>query len=174
MKKVIIGLVAVLAVIIIGFVAVNGKAKAEESALYDESTTATVNDVFKKSGENIYYFYQPECHFCNNAKPEVKKFEEALTEKTDIVFNVIDMTQDENKGEWYQGDDYTTDKNYKSKPEDIKSLDDLQIVGTPTMLYVKDNKVVKYQVGSAIFDLMNEVVKEQNLGITLDSSAYNG
>ncbi len=140
-----------------------------ENRLYDESTVATADDIFKKDGKNIYYFYQEQCSHCNDAKPELLKFKDANDKaKTDVEFNIVDMADAKNQDLWYQGTDYTTDKNYKSEAADIKSLDDLQIIGTPSMIYVEDGKVKDYQVGNdAIYQMVNEISKDLGLDVTI-------
>ncbi len=173
MKKVIIGLIVLLVVLCGSMFAI--KFVSNKNSLYNRATVATVDDVFTKEGKNIYYFYQTTCHYCNNIKGEVTKFYDALEDKkVGIEFNIVDMQDDANTPEWYDGDDYTTDTDYKSDPSDIKSLKDLDIVGTPTMVYVEDKEVKAYEVGPKVFDLMDKLIKENDLKITLDSSTYSG
>lgn len=173
MKKVIISLVVLLVVLSGSMFAI--KVVSDKNSLYNRATVATVDDIFTKDGNNIYYFYQTTCHYCNNIKGEVTKFYDALEDKNaGIEFNIVDMQDDSNTPEWYDGDDYTTDPDYKSDPNNIKSLKDLDIVGTPTMIYVEDKKVKEYEVGPNVFDLMDTLIKDNNLGITLDPSTYSG
>ncbi len=172
MKKVIISLVVLLVVLSGSMFAL--KVIGEKNSLYNQATVATVDDVFTKKGKNIYYFYQETCHYCNNIKGEVTKFYNALNDKeTNIEFNIVDMQDDANTGEWYSGDDYQNDPDYKSDPKDIKSLDDLDIVGTPTMVYVEDKTVKEYAVGPEVFELMNTLIRDNKLDITVDSSTYS-
>ncbi len=74
------------------------------------------------------------------------------------------MVEEDNKELWYQGDDYTTDENYKSEPKDIKNIDDLQIIGTPSMIRIKDGKVTDYVIGNSdIYATLNNVANEYNI-----------
>ncbi len=173
MKKMIIGLVLILVIAIGAIVIVTQKdnqAKKDQDAyLYEESSHATGDDIFTKDGKNIYYFYQESCAHCNDAKPNLIEFKTKLEKSdSDVVFNVVDMAAVENKDLWYQGDDYTTDPNYKDNPDDIKTLSDLQIVGTPTMIYVEDGVVKNYMLGNPqIYSFLNELGAKIGLDINL-------
>ncbi len=173
MKKMIIGLSLILIVAIGAIVFVTQKENQvknnQDTYLYDESPNATGEDIFTKDGKNIYYFYQESCTHCNDAKPNLIEFKTKLEQSdSDVVFNVVDMADVENKDLWYQGDDYTTDPNYKDNPQDIKSLTDLQIVGTPTMIYVENGVVKNYMLGNPdIYSFLNELGATIGIDINL-------
>ncbi len=168
MKKLIGFLVVLLVIISVAIFAVSKKADAE--SLYNIATKVNQDEIFELDGNNIFYFYQEDCVHCNNMKPSMTNFYNAL-EGTDVNFYVVDMAQTDgaNQSLWYQGTDYTTDENYKANPEDIKSLDDLQIVGTPTMLTIEDGTVTNYGVGgSEIFAIMDKYIEKYDLTVEID------
>ncbi len=168
-----IGILILILIVLIGglFVIGQKEAKADEEAnkLYTESQSVTSDQIFSQSGKNIYYFYKEECSYCNEAKPELLKFKNANDEaKTELGFNIVDMDAEANKNLWYTGEDYKTDPNYKSNPSDIKTIDDLQIIGTPSMIYVEDGVVKEYLVGNAeIYEFLNQKSSELLLDVKI-------
>ncbi len=133
--------------------------------LYKVANKSTMNEIFNNQGDNIYYFYQEDCGHCKEAKPIITDFyNKSIEKEADVKFNLIDMVEEDNKELWYQGDDYTTDENYKSEPKDIKNIDDLQIIGTPSMIRIKDGKVTDYVIGNSdIYATLNNVANEYNI-----------
>ncbi len=172
MKNAITILILILTLLIGGLFVISQKeaeANAEANKLYTESPSVTSEEIFSNSGNNIYYFYKEDCSYCNEAKPELLKFKNANDEaKTDVTFNIVDMEAEANAGLWYSGEDYATDENYKSEPSDIKTLEDLQIIGTPAMIYVEDGVVKEYLVGNGeIYQFLNQKASELNLGVEI-------
>ncbi len=166
MNNIIKALIVLLILLVAGFVAVQVSMKKDD--VYEVAQTASVDDIFNQDGRNIYYFYQVDCAHCKALKPRIQEFNEAI-ESTDLNFYLVDMAKDENSGSWYEGEDYTKDENYKSNPSDIKSIDDLSIVGTPSILTVEDGKATNYGVGSSqILDILGIYDEEFDLGVNLE------
>lgn len=172
MNKIIIGLVALLAILVGGTFVV--QAGIDKTDLYTTAEHVNTKDVFDKKGKNIFYFYQEQCSHCQDMKPTMQKFYKALTDaKTDVNFYLVDMAQSENSEQWYSGEDYTKDDNFKDNPADIKSIKDLQIVGTPTMVTIENGKVTNYGIGGTkIFDILEKYIKSLKLDVKLDRSQF--
>ncbi len=170
MNKIIIILAAVLITLIAGISIAN--IQIEKTDFYNNAEHIAAADVFKQDGRGIYYFYQDDCSHCKAMKPSMSNFYNAIVD-TDVNFYLVDMADKENSAYWYQGEDYTTDENFKQNPEDIKSVEDMQIVGTPTMVTIDNGKVTNYGIGgTAIFDILDQYINEFNLNVELDRSSY--
>ncbi len=170
MNKIIMALGALLIVLIGGIAIANIKVESEN--FYNDAEKIAASDVFSQEGRGIFYFYQDDCSHCQAMKPSMKNFFEAINE-TDVNFYIIDMADETNSDFWYQGEDYTTDENFTQEPKEIKSINDMQIVGTPTMVTIDDGEVTNYGIGgTAIFDILDKYINEFDLDVELDRSSY--
>ena len=162
MKKIVIGLVVFL-ILIVGSGMVVGSTNFN---LYSDQEHVSSTEIFDGDKPTVYYYYSPSCHFCTNVKGEVTKFAKAVDAKEGIDLKLIDTTANPK---------LVTDPAPFVDPENqIKTPEDLTISGTPTMIYVKDNKVVEYEVGVDIFKVMDVVNEEFDLNLTLDPDKING
>ncbi len=165
MKILIVALVVVLLVSVIGINII----QKETDRLYNENEKVTVNEIFGREGENIYYFYKENCSYCIEAKPELVKFIETNKEaNTGINFYLVDMDNPNNVQIFYKGDDYAADENFKMDAKDIKGLADLQIVGTPSMIYVEDKQAKDLALDlRSVYSLLNNLNEENGIDVTI-------
>ncbi len=150
--------------------------------LYQEVENTSYKSVLDSDTPTVYYYYQTTCHYCESIKNEMTKFNNAVSENNAIDFKLVDMKDANNQDAWYDWDTHnkkfgqntppTANPNYISDPNKMKKIDDIKITGTPTMIYVKNHQVVDYQVGKDVFKLLNQVISEYKLNITLDDSTY--
>ncbi len=177
-NKMVVGLLVLL--IIIGSAA--ALIKFQDNKLYRQLESVNYDEVLSSDVATVYYYYQDTCHFCESIKGEMQKFSDAVNTNDNIEFKLVDMKDPYNKAAWYDWDAHNKkygegsspeeNPDYKSDPSEMKTIDDIKITGTPTMIYVKDNQVIDYKVGSEVFDLLDNVINEYNLDVTLDSSVY--
>lgn len=177
-NKLVIGLGFLLgvSVLLLGYVSDNTVDiyKTVEKVKYDE--------VLNAEKPTIYYYYQDTCHFCNSIKGELTKFNDKVINNDEINFKLVDMKSPSNSNAWYDWDAHnkkygkdtpaSKNPNYISDPSKMKAVDDIKITGTPTMIYVKNQKVVDYQVGKDVFKILNQAIKDANLDLKLDESVY--
>lgn len=138
-----------------------------EADIYKAENQIVGKDILTKPGKNIYYFYQPTCGHCEEVKPDITKFTAGIKD-SDINFYVVDMSMGVNNDYWYQGENYQTDPDYK-KNEDIHTAKDVQIVGTPTMIYADGQKVISQEIGNGIYTTMNLVLEDTGVELRLSS-----
>lgn len=164
MNKIIIGLIVLLSLLIMGIFGT--QAMISQSDLYKNAEHIDASEVLEQDGDNIYYFYQETCSHCTAMKPSMTEFYDVIKD-TDTNFYLVDMTTDANAAYW------STDSSEAPMVEDIKSNDDLQIIGTPTMVTTKDKEVTNYGVGGTeIFDILDQYISEYDLDLELDRSEY--
>lgn len=133
-----------------------------DSVLTEDTSTPT-----------IYYYYKDNCGFCNSIKDQVTEMYEAMEEKGGVQLKMVDMNSTSNADAWYQGDT-PADQNpdFISDPEEMKTYKDILVQGTPTMILVENGKVLQYKVGQDVFDILETVNDQYDLGVDLDRSAY--
>lgn len=162
LKKVIIILVTIVVILTAGLAIVT-KTKFN---LYTDTPHVKYNEVLDdKETPTVYYYYQDTCHFCNSIKDQVTDLYHATEDRTDINLTLVDVKSSTNANAW-GGDDFDFENADMTDPEQIK------IKGTPTMIYVKEGKVVEYESGPDVFTLMENVNQEFGLGLTFDPSRY--
>ncbi len=174
----IIGLIVLLVIL-------GGAAKYisyQQNALYRSQEQANYDEVLSSDTPTVYYYYQDTCHFCESIKGEVTKFTDVVNKRDDIDFVLVDMKTAKNQQAWYDWDSHNKKYGEGSKPEEnpdyisdpaeMKKIDDIKITGTPTMIYVKDKQVQEYVVGPDVFDLLDVVINEFDLGLDLDETVY--
>ncbi len=177
-SKPFIGLVVLL--VILG--GAYGILNSQSNSFYRTQATANYDEVLDSDVPTIYYYYQDTCHFCESIKGEVQKFADVVNERDDVNFVLVDMKTAYNQPGWYDWDAHNAkygegtspseNPDYISDPKEMKKINDVKITGTPTMIYVKDHEVQDYQIGSAVFDILNNVIDEFDLGIDLDETVY--
>ncbi|MFV0288225.1 MAG: thioredoxin fold domain-containing protein [Mycoplasmatales bacterium] len=181
MKTIIIILSVALLVIIGASVGVGMQAKKTD--LYAIQENVDYDEVLDDAEPTLYYYYQNTCHYCNNIKPQVKQFA-ALINKTDgINFKVVDMKDKDNTNAWYDWKTHnekygektaaTLNPDYKSEASEMKTVDDIEITGTPSVVYVKDGIIEDYEVGKDVFKAFDKVEEEFGIDYTFDESQYD-
>ena len=176
MKKILIALV-VVAALLISLIFIFSSSTPD---LYKDAKESAVNETFEK-GDAVFYFYQESCSYCQTVKGEMTKLANDL-EGTDTSFYLVDMAKESNGSAWYdsakynaifgEGHDPKTNPDHNYKAEQIITSDDIDLVGTPAVMYVKDGKTVGYGVGPDLFDVLNMSVKDVGKDITYDASVY--
>lgn len=167
-KGIKIGLIALLSVFFLSIILLGTIfAMTSKNDIYKTQETTLAKDVLSKEGKNIYYFYQPTCAHCEDAKPNITRFVNELNKKGDIKFNLVNMADPKNADYWYKGEDSTTDPDYKSLPAEIKSSEDVAITGTPTMIYSEGNEVLSAQIGNGMYSVMNQALKDDGSSLLL-------
>ncbi len=154
----------------------------QQNALYRTQEAVDYDEVLSSETNTVYYYYQDTCHFCESIKGEVTKFVDVVNKREDIDFVLVDMKTAKNQPAWYDWDSHNKkygegtspdeNPNYISNPKEMKQIDDIKITGTPTMIYVKNKQVEEYAVGQEVFDLLNVVINEYDLGLELDETVY--
>ncbi len=173
--------VTLLALLVIGAGTLGFYSLSAEN-IYKELEHVTYTEVLDDEKPTIYYYYQSTCHYCESIKGEITRLKNAIPEDSEFSIKLVDMKDGRNSNAWYDwntheqkfGSDTPASDNpdYISDPAKMNTIDDIKVTGTPTMIYVKDNKVVDYQVGKPVFELLNNAVLEQNIDIDLDESVY--
>ncbi len=186
MKKIVIGicsLIFLLLIILIAIGLVNKNKENEENQKIEESfqkiEEVKYDDILSNDGNQIYYYYQPNCGYCNELKPTIVDFYSKLDDSTNVSFNRIDMSKKENEAGWYDWDEHhekygsTSDNpkdnpNYKFEAEDLKTVNDVKITGTPSIVYVKDKKIQEFKIGNDdIKALLDNIAKENKIDFNL-------
>lgn len=164
-KKVLIASVSIIVVLVVligGLASVMIYSSVTADKVYKQANSIKGSEVLSLKGKNIYYYYQPDCHYCDNVKPDVTKFSDEI-KKYDVGFNVIDMADSKNSDYWYSSDKYDNafdDPTYKKTPQEIKSVNDIKIAGTPTMIYADGSTVKSVNMGYGVYDVMNYALKD--------------
>lgn len=139
MKKLIIGMLLVL-VALVGALAVLGQNSS--ATLYADGTHANYNQIGDDVvGTNLYYFYQETCVHCNNIKEDIADF--YYSDHEDIDFYFVDAAQAQNKDVWYGGDS----ADFVEPSGKFTDYTDIKIVGTPTLVEIKDGQITQFLVG---------------------------
>ena len=187
MKKLIVGLLSIMAVVIlftVGLVVfMNGEDEYNATNFYSKVPSVVYDEILDSPEDAIYYYYQESCHFCNNVKEQVANFAQQLTTIDGIDFKVVDMVVAENQNAWYDwasheanygaGTAATLNPNYKDEASEMNEVDDVKITGTPGMIYVQDGEIKDYQIGEEIFTTMEMISDKYDLNIIFDRDAYN-
>lgn len=161
MKKVIIPLLTLMALLVLTFYALN----KDNFDLYTEANHVLYNQVLDDKEATVYYYYQDTCGYCNSIKDQVTNMYLAAENTEGINVKLVDLKSTKNANGWATGD-YNPDTADFTNPEDIK------VSGTPAMIYVVDGEVVSYKVGSDVFDILEQVNTEHGLEVELDRSKY--
>ncbi len=187
MKKFVIGIssLILILILILAFIGLGNKSKEQKKEniiqeKFEAIKEVQYDDIFTKEGNQLYYYYQPNCGYCNKLKPTIVEFYTKLEESdADLGFNKIDMAKKENLDGWYDweahhekyGDSSNNpldNPNYKENPADLLTVDDVKITGTPTILYVKDNQVQTFEIGNdEITSVLNKLAKEYKIDFNL-------
>lgn len=165
----------------IGIISI-GVINSKSQNIYKELSYASYDEVLDSKDPTVYYYFQTTCHYCESIKGELTKFVNKIPDESSLELKLIDMKDAKNSAAWYDWDSHnkkygnntpaSNNPNYIDNPELMKNINDIKITGTPTMIYVKDNKVIDYQVGKDVFKLLNKVIDENNIDVTLDDSVY--
>lgn len=166
LKKIIAVLIILIAILGI----VIALLKTNTYDIYQDAEHVAASEVLKPTGnKTVYYYYQDTCHFCNSIKDQVTSLEQATQKQKGIDFKLVDMKANENQEIWID----QTDPKYIVDPQELNSVGDIRVAGTPTMLYVdQDGKVIDYKVGAEVFDIMNAANTDFNLQLKFDPSRY--
>lgn len=170
MKGIIIGLSAALVVIII--LAIGLIIYGSKHEFYNTVDHVDFEKILDETeGNHLYYFYQPSCTHCNDLKPTMEKFVNKLKNTDEVDIKFVNMAEEKNADGWYDwkthyetyGDDTPASLNpdYISDPAQMKTLDDIEITGTPTMIYEKDGEVVNYEVGNDVIEALMKDIEEE-------------
>ncbi len=139
MKKIIIILVAILAILvgILGF-AMNGSESA--ATLYKKAPHVNYNQLLDDiNGQNLYYFYQESCSHCNNIKGDVADF--YFNKPENIDFYLVDAADSANQDVWADSETEVQETGL------VSDYSDIQIKGTPTLIELQDGKITQFLVG---------------------------
>ncbi len=138
--------------------------------IYKDAAHVSGDEVLEKTGnKTVYYYYQDTCHYCNSIKDQVTNLQQATTKKAGVDFKMVDMKDSKNQTLWIE----ESDPKYIDDPKELDVVDDIRVVGTPTMLYVdEDGKVIDYQMGAKVFEIMQAANDDFNLGLKFDPSQY--
>lgn len=132
--KIIKGIIySLISIIILGALIYSVIESNERSKYFQNISFSDVKEIMNEKESNIIYWAQPNCGFCTQFTPIVKKI--SYNEK--IAFNYLNtanLTQDE----------YATMITYLSAYNEEYSSG----VGTPSIIVVNDGKVVDVQVGA--------------------------
>ncbi len=186
MKKIVIGvcsLIIILLLLLIGLGLVNNNKEKKESQKIEESfqqiKEVKYDEILSKEGNQLYYYYQPNCGYCNELKPTIVEFYSKLDDSTNVSFNRIDMSKEENEEGWYDwdahhekygttSDDPKDNPNYKFEAEDLQTVNDVKISGTPSIVYVKDGKIQEFKIGNNdIMALLDNISKENKIDFNI-------
>ncbi len=162
MKKTIIILVSVLVLLVGTLTVIN----INTFNLYIDSEHVKYDEVLDdKTTPTLYYYYQDTCHFCNSIKDQVTDLYLAAEDTDQFNVKLVDVKSSTNVDAW-------ADENYDLETADFSNPANIQISGTPAMIYVEDGQVVEYKTGSDIFDIMELVNDKYNLNVEFDRSKY--
>ncbi len=176
-------LIAIIIILLFVSVSVLGYFSVSGTDLYKELDYVKYDEVLTKTEDpTIYYYFQDTCHFCQSIKGEMTKLNEAIPEDSKFSIKLVDMKDPQNTAAWYdwaahekeygKNTPATDNPNYISNPSEMKKVEDIKVTGTPTMIYVKDNKVIDYQVGQKVFDLLDNAISDNGINVKLDPSVY--
>ncbi len=118
------------------------------NSFYDEEVTKLnyneiqITDV-PKGQTNLYYFYQENCHYCNEIKPTMRKYNDIFMEDPKVNLYFVDIGVDENRDAWAKEDQVIN-----NDLDSYKKYGDIKISGTPTIIEVTDGKVASYESGT--------------------------
>lgn len=142
MKKMLIILLAILA-ILIGTLMVVGKDSS--ATFYADAPHLAYNQLTDDAdGQNLYYFYQDDCHFCNEIKPQMADF--FYSKPADIDFYLIDIAPGKgNDDVWF--DKSTGD--FTAASGKLDDYNDIKVTGTPTLVETTDGEITQFLVGAA-------------------------
>lgn len=139
MKKLIVILSGILAVLIIGLVvyanlpaSITGVRGAADlpRILYTESFDQADDEYF-------VYFWNAACPACQQFDSDI-----LAAHELGIPIYVVDMANDQNAGAWFQGERGMNNQ----RPQ---SVSEIEISGTPSLLHFRNGEVVGYAVGIA-------------------------
>lgn len=171
MKNILIGLGSVLVIIAIMITVFTVQGKASDIYSAFPNATAETIDVNSET-PIVYYFYQPDCKFCNSNKGNVTQFTKDL-KGTNIEFETVDLRDAKNLPLWYSNtgeykNPVVEDPNFKTVGE-IQTIDDLKITGTPAAIYVNEGEVKAYDTASGIYDVFTMSLTDAGVEPTFDS-----
>ncbi len=173
MKKLMIGIISLFVIIIGGFLFFKYNPFTNEVNtlnIYTKADKLTKNELFKNDiGTEIYYFYQKDCANCNSIKSSIVSSYNKLINSKNTNFYLVDMSDEKNQSLWYDwnkhNQDYpgsqnpTDNPNYKFTPDKINDINNLSIVGTPTLVVRQNGKTIQYRVGSdEVLDILNYII----------------
>lgn len=105
---------------------------------FDLIPSLSASDSLPSKQLTYLYFYQPNCSNCIAIKPDVVDFYQSNL-GDDFNFYSIDLTQEENSSIWADEGSMVGDK--------VDKVGDLKVIGTPTLVTVKDGKIESVSVG---------------------------
>lgn len=161
MKKTMIIFGSALLVLIVGVGALLATQLPTNYA-YDNADSVNYSELLDDTeGQDVYYFYQKTCVHCEDLKPTINTFYEETTAIDGLDFHLVDMANAVNEDAWISKDDPEYAE-FSQVPADMKTLADIRIVGTPTMMFVKDGVVTDYQVGNDLIIEMMDKIKNNS------------
>lgn len=139
MKKIVAILVIIL-VVLVGLLAVFSKGSS--ASFYSDATHVSYNQLGDDvEGTNLYYFYQESCVHCNNIKESVADF--YYNKPEDIDFYLVDAADAANSDVWFSGDQ----ADFVEPSGKFTDYTDVQILGTPSLVEIKDGQITQFLVG---------------------------
>lgn len=102
----------------------------------------------QKESEYYVYFYQPTCKYCILAKPAMTQFSEDETAAGKPVY-IVDLSLSKNSKVFTSEEDFS----------DI-SGDNYKVIGTPTLIKVKDGKFERKVEMEEVFQMYPELRPE--------------
>lgn len=105
---------------------------------FDLIPSVSGNDQLDKDKLTYLYFYQPDCINCVAIKQDIVDFYQTNTDQN-LDFYKVDLTQKVNDPIWSKQSSTVGDK--------VETVTDLEVIGTPTLVTVKDGKIETVAVG---------------------------
>ncbi len=166
MKKIIIGLLLVLVLLVVSMTLIVSTSFDLYKAQEQTASSDVLEDSVNTGASTVYYYYSPTCAHCSDIKPAVTSFAKIVNERDDVNLKLIDTTLDGN------GSALAAEGTFSTDPSEMKESDDIKFMGTPGAVYVVDGVVVDYQTGSGIFEILNQAKSDFNLEVEFDESVY--
>lgn len=140
MKKLIIGLLVILMILVV-LLAIVGRDTSK--TFYDDAPhVAYENLTDDVEGQNLYYFYQDSCIHCNNIKPALADF--YYNKPEDIDMYLLDIEPGNgNDDAWFRGEEADFVEPSGKVTEDSK----IQVMGTPTLIEITDGEITQFLAG---------------------------
>lgn len=100
--------------------------------------TKVASDTVSSSDNVLYYFYQPQCSHCIEIKEDIVDYYNDLP--SDQEFYAVDLSSADNMDIWNADESSTVGTK-------IKTISDLQVMGTPTMVQLSNGEIQTVAVG---------------------------
>lgn len=100
----------------------------------DVASLNALSDIFTLGDDYFVYFYKDGCTYCEDTSPAIMKYLREVKEGMPDI-NFFDMGSEKASQYW---DDGSMEKNDDITPNNFK------VIGTPTLLHIKDNTIKMY------------------------------